>query len=355
VNFAFIGLGFAGRELHVPAVRALDGATIVGGCDVSDEHRRSWELGVGSVTYADAEAMLDAVCPDVVVVSTPPDSHARYCMLALETGANVICEKPFVATADEANEVLTAAGRAGRQVAVNHEFRFMPIFRTLQNAIGSAGVGRPMFFHCTQFMDLPPWRESVAWRSAMSNRSLFEGGVHLVDLIVGFAGRLPVAVSAMTSSGPDAPRPADAIHLVTLDFGEGMLGQITIDRLCRAGTRYVDLRVDCEDASLRASYGGRAYVQIGVKRGQRPGVRVDFGREGLAWSERGLRRTVLARNPRRSAAAATGALYRATTDAWRSSVKAPTDATIARDVLRVIAASYQSAETGERVLISADV
>src|SRR5205807_4246396 len=132
----------------------------------------------------------------------------------------------------------------------------------------------------------------------MPDRALFEGGVHLVDLLQMVVGRPPVSVFSAASSGLDQRRNADAIHLVTLDYGEGLLGQITIDRLCPAGTRYVDLRVDCESSSIRSSFGGRAFVQIGVKRAQRPGLRVDFGPEGLAWIERGLHRQVLSRNRR---------------------------------------------------------
>ena len=73
--------------------------------------------------------------------------------------------------------------------------------------------------------------------------------------------------------------------------------QITIDRLCKAGTRYIEIRADCESASLRASHGGRATVQLGRKRAEKTGIRLDFGAGGIAWVERGLSRKTIARNP----------------------------------------------------------
>lgn len=348
MRFGFVGLGFATTWLHLPAVRALPDAQIVGGVDTSPERRAEWTALEAGPLFDDVEALL-ATRPDVVVVATPPDSHARLCIAALEAGANVVCEKPFVETPGQAEEVLGVARRVGRQVAVNHEFRFMPIFAGIPPQIGRADVGRVVFVHCTQFMDLPPWKEKVEWRAAMADRALFEGGVHIVDLLHLVVGRLPRAVFAMTSSGNDERRLADAVHLVTLDYGGGLLAQVTINRLCRAGTRYVDLRVDCEQASIRASMGGRAFLRIGAKRAERPGIRLDYGPGGLAWAERGLGRRVIARNARDATVKATQALYASTVAAWRQGREPATAAEISRDSLLVIDAAYRSARSGQRV------
>lgn len=273
----------------------------------------------------------------------------------MNSGVDVVCEKPFVETSEQAAAVRAVADQTGRRVAVNHEFRYMPIFRRLCEEAAIGRSGRPVFLSCVQFMDLAPWDEQVAWRASMSHRSLFEGGVHLVDLVHAIVGRPPRNVSAHTSAGLDPSRVADAIHLVTLDHGDGLLAQITIDRLCKAGTRYVELRVDCEDESLRASYGGRAFLQLGIKRGERPGIRLDFGLGGLAWAERGLRRRVLGRNPRNAAAVATGRLYADTFARWRRGEQAAASAEVASETLRVIEAAYRSAATGERVEIEQPV
>ena len=163
----------------------------------------------------------------------------------------------------------------------------MPIYRALREQIGVAGIGRLVFCQIWQLMDLAPWDEPVAWRAAMPNRTLFEGGVHLVDLLMTLFGEKPLPSTRATRAAR-ARAAADAIHLVTLEFSEERLAQITIDRLCKAGTRYVEVRADCEHASLRASHGGRALVQIGKKRAERTGLRLDFGQGGLAWVERGL-------------------------------------------------------------------
>ena len=107
----------------------------------------------------------------MVIVATPPESHAQLCVQALEAGAHVVCEKPFVSTLDEADLVLATAARVGRQVAVNHEFREMPIFRAVVDRIGTPGVGRLVFCQMWQLMDLAPWNEPVAWRASSATAS----------------------------------------------------------------------------------------------------------------------------------------------------------------------------------------
>lgn len=285
-------------------------------------------------------------------MATPPAAHADLCLQGLAAGLHVLCEKPFVSTLEEADRVLAAAAAAGRRVAVNHEFREKPIFKAVRERIGAPDTGRLVFTQIWQLMDLPPWDEPVAWRAAMPNRTLFEGGVHLVDLLLHLHGELPRGVYARHSSGLDPERNADAIHLVTLDFADGRLAQITIDRLCPAGTRYVELRADCERASLRASHGGRALVRVGAKRAQKTGVRVELAPGGLAWLERGLDRTTLAKNPRDDGVYGTAKLLEGVLAAFREGREPPSSGREARDGLRVIDAAYRSAETGERVVLA---
>ena len=349
MRFAFVGLGRATRLYHVPAVRALADAAAVGGADPSEQQRAAWSAETGTPAFATLEELLERTSPEVVVVATPPASHADLCIRALEAGAHVVCEKPFVTGAAEGDRVLAAARAAGRQVAVNHQFRAKPIFRTVREAVREGRYGRLAFCQVWQLMNLAPWEEPTAWRAGMSDRTLLEGGVHLVDLLLTTYGERPVGVSASHSAGLHADRDADAVQLVTLEFPGGRLGQITIDRVCRGGTRYLELRADCERASLRASLGGRAFARIGLKRAERPGVRLDVGLGGLAWAEQGERRTVLARSPRDTSAQATAALLAEIAPALRANREPPSSGREARDVIAVIEAAYESAATGARV------
>ena len=110
---AVVGLGWAAGEFHLPALQAVDGVELVGGADPSEERRAWWAKSTDSPAFASIEELMDSAQPELVVVGTPPDSHADLSTKALEGGAHVICEKPFVSTVEEADRVLAAATAAG--------------------------------------------------------------------------------------------------------------------------------------------------------------------------------------------------------------------------------------------------
>ena len=136
MRIGYVGLGWAMKAFHLPAAKRIAEAEPVGGCDPSPEQRAAFETESGLPAFASFAALLEGTRPEAVVIATPPDSHTTICLDALGAGLHVLCEKPFVSTVEEADRVLAAAAAAGRQVAVNHEFREKPIFRAIKERIG---------------------------------------------------------------------------------------------------------------------------------------------------------------------------------------------------------------------------
>ncbi len=181
MRVALVGLGSAGLTLHLPALAGIPGVEIVGACDADPKQRAAAGDRRGIALFETFDEMLAKARPDVVVVGTPPSSHAAYCLSSLRAGAHVICEKPFVESLAEADQVIAAARTAGRQVALNHEFREMPIYRALRDQLGRPGVGDLVFVQIWQKLYMPPWNET-GWLGRLARRTLYEAGVHLVDL-----------------------------------------------------------------------------------------------------------------------------------------------------------------------------
>ncbi len=348
VPVAVVGLGNAGFDLHLPALAGLSAARLVGAVDL-DETRRARSAGrFGVPVFGDVATMLGEARPTVVVVATPPVSHAAVCEQVFAAGVDVICEKPFAPSVAEGERIARAATQAGRRLALNHEFREMPIFRAVRDAVGRPDTGDLVFVQAWQNMDLPPWKEP-GWRGALLAGVLYEAGLHLVDYVLALFGERPRTVSASASSCGTREEATDAVALVTLEFSRGRLAQIVQNRLCPGDTQYFEVRADCAKASLRASFGGRARITAGLLRSKRPHVRLELGAAGLAWSEHGHTRTRLAVNPKEPAMAATRALLARTLEAFRTGAAPPASADDALSGLMVLAAAYESAATGRRV------
>lgn len=350
LRIALVGLGSAGFTLHLPALAGMPDHKVVGAVD-PDAARRSRAAQKFSVPVFDTfDAMLTEGKPEVVIVGTPPGTHEDYCLRAIAAGAHVICEKPFVSSIAEADRVIAAARAARRRVALNHDFREMPVFRAVRDAIASGETGGLNFAQVWQLMDLPPWAEP-GWRGQMLQRTLYEAGVHLVDFLMSLFGERPVTVQASTSTCGVREGETDAVALVTLEFSRGRLAQVVQNRLCKGETQYFEVRADTDRASLRASFGGRARLTTGLFRSTRPHLRFEYGAAGLAWKEVGPQRTHLARNPRDPGMWATRFMFEHTLAAFRDGTEPPASGEVGRDVITVIAAAYRSAATGTRVVI----
>jgi len=348
MRVAIIGLGSAGAGLHLPALAGIPSVVVVGGCDLdlrcAQRAAARWNIPV----FSEPDEMLARTNADVVIVATPPASHAEHCLRVLAAGAHVICEKPFVSSLEEADRVIAAAAAANRQVAVNHEFREMPIFRALIDQVAGGGAGALRFVQAWQLMN-PPAGHEGGWRGQMAERTLFEAGVHLVDLIISLFGEKPESVQASMCGRANGRRDADAIVLATLTFSGDRLAHLTQNRLSQGDSQYFEVRADADRASFRASFGGRARLSAGLLRSKKLHLRFEYGSSGLAWREDGHRRRRLAHNPPNPNMRATREVLKSALAAFERNAPPGSSTAQARDVLEVVAGCYLSAATGERV------
>lgn len=353
LRVAVAGLGNAAVNLHLPALAGLSDATIAGGCDPVASQRESASARFGFPAFADIDTMLRETKPDVVIISTPPATHVELCLAAFAGGAHVICEKPIASTVDDASRILDAAKAAGKRVAMNHEFREMPAFRAVLDAMRADGSG-VVFAQAWQLMNLPPWAEP-GWRGQLLRGTLYEAGIHLVDYMMAVFGEKPLAVSATMSTCGVREEDSDAVALVTLEFSRGRLAQIVQHRLCPGETQYFEVRSDTRQQSYRVSYGGRARLSAGLLRSTAPHVRFEFAQAGISWSERGHARTPLAKNPKDAPMIATRNLIQRTLAGFQSGGAVPASGEDGRDAIEVIAAAYLSATEGRRVALDGDL
>jgi predicted dehydrogenase len=345
-KIGIVGLGDAGFSMHLPAIRGMGGATVAGIADIDADRLERATKAYGGAGYSGWREMLDHEKLDCVIVATPPGSHAEICIAALEKGANVVCEKPFTDSVAEADRIIDAAAAQGRRIAINHEFRRMPIFQGVLKAIAADGRDAIVFAQAWQQVDLPPSAET-GWRGSMRRRVLHEAGVHLMDFILAVFGSVPDSVFAAFSNGASgAGENEDAVVTISLRFPGARLASVTMNRLAKGENHYLDARVDTTSASYRASFGGRARLTAGLHRAKQPHLRLDYGVSGLAWKEIGSRREVIARNPPDPRMLATRSLLADTLEAFDTGAEPPCSAEWAREVTRVIEAAYRSGESG---------
>jgi predicted dehydrogenase len=352
MRVAVFGLGGVAERIHLPACRAVEGLEVVAACEPDPLRReRVGRRFAIPALYADAETLLDRERPDLVLVGTPPDSHHGLSRLALLAGAHVLCEKPFVSSLEEADELIETASRVGRTVRVNNQYRYMPIYAETRRRIEAGDFGEPYLAQFWQQMFHPP-RKETNWRASLKESTLYEFGTHALDLCCFLFGSLPETVSAAI---PEIPgEPTDVVVHVTLRFPGERLALVTLNRISRAPMRYLEARVDCREASIRISLGGVARLSLEWSpERRRPRVRAGFARGGEARVERDGRSIPLVREPLPAFASATAAHLREMVASIRSGRTDLAAARHAREVLRIVFAAYESARRRETVRLGA--
>jgi predicted dehydrogenase len=141
VRAALIGAGQISRQ-HLSCLQELPGVEVAAVCDLSPSVAECAAERHGvPAWFTDYRAMLQAVHPDVVHVTTPPTSHFRLAMDSLDAGAHVIVEKPATATFEEMDALASRARDVGRAVVEDYNYLFNREPREIFNRIESGEFG----------------------------------------------------------------------------------------------------------------------------------------------------------------------------------------------------------------------
>jgi predicted dehydrogenase len=129
---AVIGVGYLGK-FHVEKYAANSRVEIVGVCDTVLSRAKEWGERVGAQAYADHRDLLGKV--DAVSVVVPTDRHHEVARAFLDSGVDVLLEKPIAANLSEADDLIAAARKKGRILQVGHLERFNPAFLAARDRI----------------------------------------------------------------------------------------------------------------------------------------------------------------------------------------------------------------------------
>ena len=141
------GLGMMGRN-HVRVWdEAVDGVELVAVADPEPEAVRRASHGRTARGYASAEEMLAAESLDLLSIVAPTSLHLPIALAALNAGTHVLVEKPIAASREEAEQMIAAAGRAGRMLTVGHIERFNPAILELRRRLAAGEGGKLYFFN----------------------------------------------------------------------------------------------------------------------------------------------------------------------------------------------------------------
>lgn len=353
-NVGIIGYGLSAKIFHIPFVattpqfrlHSIVQRSPKDGNSVPHDHPEAKH-------YADVKQLLADPEVDVVVITTPPDSHFELTKSVLNAGKHVLTEKPFVPTSAEAEKLIAIAKENKRLICVYQNRRWDSDFLLVKHLISHDALGRIVEFnsHFDRYRAAPPtnWKGELGIPSGGS--ALFDLGTHLIDQVYALFG-MPQAVHgrllSQRAGKPDFHNP-DAVS-AEFTYPDGKLVHVRISALS-AETVQPRFWVRGFKGSFHKS--GLDPQEDQLKAGVKP-TEASFGRENAD----NMRLVLVAEDGKmkqEKVPELEPETYRAFYAAFGKAVESgkeeivPVKASEARDVLRLIEAVLESAKTGKDV------
>jgi predicted dehydrogenase len=155
LTIAIVGCGKIADQ-HVQAIHRIPDCRIVGLCD--RELLMAKQLGERfgiSECFSDFTEMLRSTTPNVVHITTSPQSHFSLAAQCLEFGSHVYLEKPFTVTAAEAESLIQLAERRNLKITAGHNLQFTGEMLEMRRLVKDGFLGgRPVHLESSFSYDL---------------------------------------------------------------------------------------------------------------------------------------------------------------------------------------------------------
>ena len=183
LRVGLLAYGAIGHE-HNQAVQHTAGLELTAVCDTNPQRvDAALQLAPQATPFGDAGEMLDSGLLDLVVISTPPNSHYQWAKESLRRGIHVVLEKPMALTADQCDDLILLASLQNLMLVVYQNRRFDEDFVTMRDIIRSGEIGD--VYHYDSFVGGYS-RPCDYWHSnaEVSGGAIFDWGSHFIDQIL---------------------------------------------------------------------------------------------------------------------------------------------------------------------------
>ncbi len=251
---ALVGTGSIG-DAHVRAVASTLGRVVLEAAVDIDAQRVATFAKQHAIPhhFTDYATMLAAVKPDIVLIATPPAQHKDMCLLAMEAGAWVLCEKPLCGSLAELDTIDAVEKRTGCYTACIFQMRFGAVTGHLRRIVDAGHLGRPLVGVCNTlwYRDAAyyavPWRGR--WESELGGPTMGLG-IHAMDHFLHLMGDWSDVRSVVKTL--DRAIEVEDVSLAVVTFANGAVGSIVNSALSPRQETY--LRLDYQRATVELTH-----------------------------------------------------------------------------------------------------
>ena len=195
IRVLVVGCGNMGAS-HAQAYQLIEGFEICGIVSTGKSKEvLNEKLGGGYTLFSDYATALSETKPDAVCISTYPDTHEAFAIMAFENNCHVFIEKPLADTVAGSERVAAAAKKSDKKLVVGYILRHHPSWEKFVEL--SHELGKPLVMR----MNLNQQSHGVMWdvhRNLMKSLSpIVDCGVHYIDVMCQMTRSKPLQVTAI--------------------------------------------------------------------------------------------------------------------------------------------------------------
>tara|TARA_R110001583_G_scaffold62120_3_gene183070 strand:+ start:3494 stop:4537 length:1044 start_codon:yes stop_codon:yes gene_type:complete len=139
INTALCSFGMSGYVFHAPFIEVHPAFNLYGVWERTKNNAQAKYPNIK--TFRTLEEMLADQNIELVVVNTPSVTHYDFAKQAINSGKNVVVEKPFTATVEQAEELIQLAKEKNVALSVYHNRRYDSDFKTVKKILDEGWLG----------------------------------------------------------------------------------------------------------------------------------------------------------------------------------------------------------------------
>jgi len=191
-----LGVGLLGYapsvgQYHGQGAEVTAGLELKAACDLSPERLQQAQTDFPELkTYTSAETLGSDPDIDLVIIATPPNTHADLSVQMLTAGKHVVCEKPLALNRSETAAMVAVADRQRLHLSCHQNRRWDVDYLAIKQVLAEGLIGD--LFYLETFVGgfshpCGYWHSDAA----VSGGTAYDWGAHYIDWIVGLcSGRI---------------------------------------------------------------------------------------------------------------------------------------------------------------------
>ena len=241
IRTGIIGFGLAGRVFHAPfiATNPAFRLDLISTANPDRAAEAAAQHPGAEIVATPDELLARAGDLDLVILASPAHTHLEQGLAALDAGAAVVIDKPFVPTVSDAKKLIAAAEDADRVLTVFPNRRWDGDFLTVKRLIAEGALGTVHRFESTFERWSGPNRDR--WQDTTTIEQgagiTYDLGSHLVDQALQLFGPAVVEQAELQIVRDGAVSDDDAF--ISLLHSSGVRSHLTMSRAAaQSGPRF---------------------------------------------------------------------------------------------------------------------